>query len=105
MSQHSTARRGTCAYSPQRYEFLAPGHVRSSHCLRETPTPQTGVEPVHCAPDAFRCFSDALPEVHTTNGLVRAAIAVSMHAFDDVVPEHVEGEIQNFALRVLAQCR
>ena len=66
---------------------------------------QTGVEPLHCAPEAFRCFNDALPELHTTPGLVRAAIAVSMHAFDDIVPEHVEGEIQNFALRVLAQCR
>ncbi|WP_254512141.1 transglutaminase-like domain-containing protein [Anatilimnocola floriformis] len=66
---------------------------------------QTGVEAQHCAPEAYRCFSEALPELHTTPGLVRAAIAVSMHAFDDVLPEHVEGEIQNLALRVLAQCR
>lgn len=66
---------------------------------------QTGIEPQHCAPEAFQYFSEQLPELHTTLGLVRAATAVSMHAFDDVVPAHVEGEIQNLALRVLARCR
>jgi regulator of sirC expression with transglutaminase-like and TPR domain len=66
---------------------------------------QTGIEPQHCAPEAFHYFSEQLSELHTTQGLVRAATAVSMHAFDDVVPAHVEGEIQNLALRVLARCR
>lgn len=66
---------------------------------------QTGIEPQHCTPEAFRFFSEQMPELHTTQGLVRAATAVSMHAFDDVIAEHVEGEIQNLALRVLARCR
>lgn len=66
---------------------------------------QTGIEPRHCDPEAFRLFHEQLPELHTTTGLLRAAIAISMHAFDDVVPAHVEGEIQNLALRVLARCR
>jgi len=66
---------------------------------------ETGVEAQHCAPAAFQLFNEALRELHTTPGLVRAAIAVSLHAFDDVVPEHVEGDLQNLALRVMARCR
>ncbi len=66
---------------------------------------QTGIEPQHCAPAAFQYFSEQMGDLHSTQALLRAATAVSMHAFDDVVPEHVEGEIQNLALRVLARCR
>lgn len=66
---------------------------------------ETGLEPVYCEPEAFRLFADQMSQLHTTQGLVRAATAVAMHAFDDIVPEHVEGEIQNLALRVLARCR
>lgn len=66
---------------------------------------ETGIEPVYCDPEAFRLFTEQMSDLHTTQGLVRAATAVAMNAFDDVVPEHVEGEIQNLALRVLSRCR
>ena len=44
-------------------------------------------EPIFCRPEAFQFFVDQMPILWSTDGLVRAAIAVSMHALDDAVPE------------------
>jgi regulator of sirC expression with transglutaminase-like and TPR domain len=59
-------------------------------------------EPIYCRPEAFQYFVDQMPVLWTTDGLVRAAIAVSMHALDDVVPEQTESQIRALSDRVLA---
>lgn len=40
-------------------------------------------EPVHCRVDAFTALRDELDELETSDGLVRAAVAVSMHELED----------------------
>ncbi|MEO0476320.1 MAG: transglutaminase-like domain-containing protein, partial [Planctomycetota bacterium] len=40
-------------------------------------------EPLHCRLDAFTALRDELAELETTNGLVRAVVAVAMHELDD----------------------
>jgi regulator of sirC expression with transglutaminase-like and TPR domain len=54
----------------------------------------------HCCPEAFGYFTAQLPELRTTNGLVRAAIAVSMHALDDIDPVYIEQRLRTLSLRV-----
>ncbi|MBX2852410.1 MAG: transglutaminase-like domain-containing protein [Phycisphaeraceae bacterium] len=39
-------------------------------------------EPLHCRLDAFTALRDELAELETTDGLVRAAVAVAMHELD-----------------------
>jgi len=39
-------------------------------------------EPLHCRLDAFTALRDELADLETTDGLVRAAVAVSMHEMD-----------------------
>ena len=39
-------------------------------------------EPMHCRLDAFTALRDELVDLETTDGLVRAAVAVSMHEMD-----------------------
>jgi regulator of sirC expression with transglutaminase-like and TPR domain len=59
-------------------------------------------EPVYCRPEAFQFFVDQMPVLWTSRGLLRAAIAVSMHAIDDVVPARIEEQIQSMADAVKA---
>jgi regulator of sirC expression with transglutaminase-like and TPR domain len=59
-------------------------------------------EPIFCRPEAFQFFVDQLPILWSTDGLVRAAIAVSMHALDDAVPERAESQIRELSERVRA---
>jgi regulator of sirC expression with transglutaminase-like and TPR domain len=54
----------------------------------------------YCRPEAYRYFLAQLPVLSTVRGLLRGAIAVSMHALDDVDPERVEQRIEVLALRV-----
>lgn len=57
-------------------------------------------EPVFCRPEAFQFFVDQMPELWTTQGLLRAAIAVSMHALDDADPVRIEEQIRAISNRV-----
>ncbi|MBP89832.1 MAG: hypothetical protein CMJ64_24515 [Planctomycetaceae bacterium] len=57
-------------------------------------------EPSLCRPEAFRFFQQQIPNIETTEGLLNAAIAVSMHALEDVEPEQVNDELQELAHRV-----
>ncbi|MCI0361082.1 MAG: hypothetical protein L0211_21595, partial [Planctomycetaceae bacterium] len=59
-------------------------------------------EPIYCRPEAFQFFVDQMPVLWKIDGLVRAAIAVSMHALDDVVPEQTESQIRALSARVQA---
>jgi regulator of sirC expression with transglutaminase-like and TPR domain len=62
--------------------------------------PAMAYEPIFCRPEAYRFFVEQLPTLWTCQGLVRAAIAISMHALDDVVPARVEQQIQDLSQRV-----
>ncbi|MEM9415447.1 MAG: transglutaminase-like domain-containing protein [Planctomycetota bacterium] len=58
-------------------------------------------EPLHCRLDAFTALRDQMPELETTRGLVRAAVAVSMHELDHADIINVEIEIDDYARQVL----
>jgi regulator of sirC expression with transglutaminase-like and TPR domain len=57
-------------------------------------------DPVYCRPEAYHYFLQQLPHLNRIEGLVRAAIAVSMHALDDVDPERVEQRLRALSRRV-----
>jgi regulator of sirC expression with transglutaminase-like and TPR domain len=54
-----------------------------------------------CQPEAYELFCEQLPVLHTHRGLRRAAIAVSLHALDDVDVARVEQRLEILSLRVL----
>ena len=54
----------------------------------------------YCCPEAYQLFCQQLPVLHTPKGLLRAAIAVSMHALDDVDPQRVERRLRVLSHRV-----
>jgi regulator of sirC expression with transglutaminase-like and TPR domain len=56
--------------------------------------------PVACRLPAYQLFAEQLPIIETTDGLLNAAIAISMHALDDVEPAAVDEELQNLVHRV-----
>lgn len=57
-------------------------------------------EPMHCRIDAFTALRDQLDELDTTDGLVRAAVAVSMHELDEADLFHVEMTLDDLAEQV-----
>jgi regulator of sirC expression with transglutaminase-like and TPR domain len=61
--------------------------------------------PTHCRAEAFEEFAQQLPNLDRTECLLRGAIAISMHALDDVVPETSEDYLQALAARVLSRVR
>lgn len=56
--------------------------------------------PVACRPAAFRLFAAQLPRLATNRGLLRAAIAISMHELPDVDPDSVEQGFIDIAARI-----
>lgn len=69
-----------------------------------TPTAPRRHTPTHCRPEAYDLFVEQLPRLHTTEGLLRAAVAVSMHALDDIDPGRIEQRLQILSLRVRERC-
>jgi regulator of sirC expression with transglutaminase-like and TPR domain len=61
--------------------------------------------PVYCNPDAYNLFAEEVPKLDTTDGFLRASIAVAMHALDDVIPEDVDDYLLALATRVRARAR
>lgn len=61
--------------------------------------------PLICRREAFEMFSQQVPVLETTQGLLRAAVAVSMHAFDDVDPDDVDARLLELAGRVRSRLR
>jgi len=53
-----------------------------------------------CQPEVLQYFAEQLPQLHTTEGLLRAAIGVSMNALDDVDPVRIEQRLRILSLRV-----
>lgn len=60
----------------------------------------TFFEPLHCRLDAFTALRDQLPDLETTDGLVRAAVAVSMHELDEADVIAVETTLDDLADQV-----
>ncbi|MCA9147609.1 MAG: hypothetical protein KDB05_32785, partial [Planctomycetales bacterium] len=56
--------------------------------------------PDACRPQAYQLFAEQLPIIETTEGLLNAAIAISMHALDDVEPAEIDEQLQDLAHRV-----
>ena len=56
--------------------------------------------PIACRPAAFRLFAAQLPTLSTNRGLLRAAIAISMHELPNVVPDSVEQGVMDIAARI-----
>jgi regulator of sirC expression with transglutaminase-like and TPR domain len=65
-----------------------------------TMTSANTLAPSYCRPEAYHHFTGALQELWSTEGLLRAAIAVSMHALDDVNPLAVEDRLRTLSERV-----
>lgn len=63
----------------------------------------SGKAPIFCNPRAYHLFSQEVPKLDTTDGFLRASIAVSMHALDDVNPEAVDDYLLGLATRVRAR--
>ncbi|MEX2142584.1 MAG: transglutaminase-like domain-containing protein [Pirellulales bacterium] len=61
--------------------------------------------PHHCRPAAFEHFAAQLPRIDSTEGLVHAAIAVSMHELEDVEPSQIDDELTSLAYSVRSRVR
>lgn len=57
-------------------------------------------KPEFCRPEAYRHFVAQLPILETTPGLLHAATAIAMHAFEDVDPAKIESDLQALAAKV-----
>lgn len=62
-------------------------------------------EPVFCRPAAYQFFVDNLPAIETLDGLLNTAIAISMHALDDVHPDDVRQPLAELADRVTQRAK
>lgn len=60
-------------------------------------------QPTLCRPEAYRFFQRQLPAIETTDGLVNAATAISMHCLNGVEPDEINAELQELAHRVSAR--
>ncbi|NNF43083.1 MAG: hypothetical protein HKN62_08540 [Phycisphaerales bacterium] len=56
--------------------------------------------PRHCRPRAYEAFLDGLREMNSPAGLVRAAVAISMHELADADPDAVLARLQAYAAQV-----
>jgi len=57
-------------------------------------------KPQHCRREAYDYFAQQMPRLHHTEGLCRAAIALSMHELEDLHPQNVEQQLWTIAGRV-----
>ncbi len=62
-------------------------------------------DPEHCRPEAYRLFAEQMPVIETTDGLMRAAVAISIHALDDVVPRRIDERLEQLAERVRSRVK
>ena len=62
-------------------------------------------QPGMCRPRAYYLFRQQVRVIHTTEGLLNAAIAISMHALDGVEPREISGRLLGLAERVRKRVR
>ena len=56
--------------------------------------------PSHCNKRAYDCLAEQLPMLHTTKGLLRAAVAVAMHEMDKADPDAVESQVDELTAKI-----
>ena len=61
-------------------------------------------QPEYCRFEAYHFYRRHFHQINTTQGLVRCALAASMHAMEDLDPQWVEQEIASLAEAVRRQC-
>lgn len=61
--------------------------------------------PIACRVEAWELFTEQVPQISTNAGLLRAAIALSMHELPDVNPAEVERRLYRFSGRILGRVR
>src|SRR5687767_2884355 len=54
----------------------------------------------YCRPEAYALFARQVPAIETSSGLLKAAVALSMHDLDDVTPQFVEEVLAKYAEEV-----
>lgn len=59
----------------------------------------------HCRAAAFELFRAQMPIIETTRGLLRAAVAISLHHLDEIAIEQVEGVIDTYGRDILKRVR
>jgi regulator of sirC expression with transglutaminase-like and TPR domain len=62
-------------------------------------------QPLYCRADAYVLFRAQMPVIDTIDGLLRAAIAMSMHELRDVTPEAIDREINRYADAIRSRVR
>ena len=60
--------------------------------------------PLFCSRPVYNYFIEAVENMQTVDGLLQAAIAISMHGDPHTNPDLILGEIQGISERVLEQC-
>ena len=63
------------------------------------------LQPNVCRPEAFQLLAEQLPNIETTDGLLKATIAISLHALDDVDPQDCDDYFLALAARVIGRTR
>lgn len=61
---------------------------------------QVPTVPQHTRPEAYQLFTQQLGSLHETSALLRASIAISLHAIEDVQLENIENQLSAIAERV-----
>jgi regulator of sirC expression with transglutaminase-like and TPR domain len=61
--------------------------------------------PSYCSPRAFEHFVKQIDRLETTDGLLHAAIAISMHELDDIDPNLVDDQLTRWADEVRNRVR
>jgi regulator of sirC expression with transglutaminase-like and TPR domain len=62
-------------------------------------------KPMYCRPAAHQLFIQQLDKIETTQGLLMAATAISMHQLHDVDPAHVAAEVGHLAKSIRGRVR
>lgn len=62
-------------------------------------------KPTYCRPRAYELFAAQVPLIHTSRGLMVAAVAIAMHEMKDVDPAGVEQQIEHYAQNVRSRVR
>lgn len=60
--------------------------------------------PIFCSRPVYNYFLEALQHMDTMDGLLQAAIAISMHGDPQTYPEQILEQMQDISDRVLEQC-
>lgn len=61
--------------------------------------------PIYCRPHAFELFAAQVPFLDERRGLLKAAIAMSMHELDDVEPAFIDEKLESAADLVRSRVR